>query len=234
MFYRRLSIAVAIVLFVQTSGRAEISSLSFNDFEDGTVQNWTRGNSPTPSNPINMATGGPDGIDDNYLHVAASGMPDVPGGRLVVTNSLGFGEEWTGDYIAAGIVGFSLDVLNLNDDVDLYMRMGLMSDQFAQTGFITPSFHLPAGSGWTNITFSIQEGDLVNDTGLAYADVFQSIETIRVYDNVLDNNYTGFIHGQDVAFGIDNVRALTAVPEPSTLGVLAMSGLLWTARRRRR
>jgi hypothetical protein len=234
MISRFSVLAVILSAVVGASARADISSLSFNDFEDGTVQDWTRGNNPSPTNPINVATGGPTGVGDNFLQVSASGMADVQGGRLVVTNAIGYGQTWTGDYISAGIVAINLDVINLNSSVDLYIRLGLSNDQFAQTGFITPSFFLPAGSGWMNHTFSILETDITNDTGLVYGDVFQSIETIRVYDNVLDSNYTGFIHGQPVAFGVDNIRAIAAVPEPSTLSFLMIGGTVLAGRRRRR
>ena len=232
--FLHLFVAFSFACVLTNAAQAEISPLTFHDFEDGTVMDWTRGNMPVPTNPTNVADGGPNGVGDNYLQITASGIPDVPGGRLVVTNSEQFGQDWTGNYLAAGITDISIDVINLNATVDLNMRLGFSNDQGAQTGFITPHVLLPAGSGWTTLTFSILEGEIFNDTGLVYSDVFQDIESIRVYDNSLPGNYTGFIHGQPVAFGLDNVRALTAIPEPSALAFLsACFGASFLRRRRR-
>ena len=58
---------------VLISGAAlAIGAGQVDDFEDGTVQGWSEGG-PSPNPPVNIATGGPDGADDNYLRNAASG-----------------------------------------------------------------------------------------------------------------------------------------------------------------
>ena len=231
---RSILAAFLTCVFLGSSAQAEISLMSFNDFEDGTTQDWTRGNFPVSDNPMNIATGGPGGVDDNFLQVTASGIPDVPGGRLVVTNAVGFGETWTGDYVGAGVTAISLDLINLST-FDLNIRLGLSDDQFGQTGFMTEDILLVAGAGWSSHTFSIAEADVINDTGLVYSDVFQNIETIRVIDNFLPF-YAGTVRGRPGAFGMDNVRALagTAIPEPSTFSLCGLVGALFASRRRRR
>jgi hypothetical protein len=68
-----------------------------DDFEDGTTQGWIvnlLGMAPPPPGalPINVPTGGPGGLGDNFLRLASLGG-NGPGSRLVVIN---LAPRWTG------------------------------------------------------------------------------------------------------------------------------------------
>src|SRR4051794_5356164 len=80
-------------------------------FEDGTTQNWATALlgvlNPVP--PLNISTGGPGGVDDNYLLLRAIGGSGA-GSRLTVIN---FGGQWAGDYLSLGITAIMFDAINL-------------------------------------------------------------------------------------------------------------------------
>ena len=45
-----------------------------DDFEDASTQSWgTGGANPVP--PVNISSGGPAGLDDNYLQMTSTGAP---------------------------------------------------------------------------------------------------------------------------------------------------------------
>ena len=72
-----------------------ISLSTFNNFEDGTAQEWSHG-APSP-NPPTIEDGGPDGAGDNYLQNSSRGFGGR-GSRQVMFNR---GAAWTGDYLDA-------------------------------------------------------------------------------------------------------------------------------------
>src|SRR5436190_14081933 len=85
-----------------------------DNFEDGTTQNWVinllnMGNPPPEAFPKNVPTGGPSGLNDNYLQLTSTGS-DGPGGRLV---GVQYKNQWSGNFLAAGISGISMNVNNL-------------------------------------------------------------------------------------------------------------------------
>ena len=52
-----------------------------DNFEDGTVQGWNIDlfGAGAPNPPININTGGPAGVDDNFLQYTTTGNPGGPG-----------------------------------------------------------------------------------------------------------------------------------------------------------
>ena len=97
-----------------------------DNFEDGTTQGWVvaLGGAAHPRPPVNIPSGGPTGAGDNFLFLTALGGQG-PGSRLTVINV----SQWTGDFIAAGISGVRMDLINLGP-TDLNLRL-LFSDESA-------------------------------------------------------------------------------------------------------
>lgn len=130
---------------------SQVSAGQVDDFEDGTTQNWFEGSG---TGPINVSTGGPDGVDDNYLMDTATGTAG-PGGRLVIRN---LGNQWFGDYTSESIVTITFDARAEINDLDLRLSITGSGGKFSTNNFVT----VTAGSGWTEVSLSILPSDFVS------------------------------------------------------------------------
>ena len=193
-----------------------------DDFEDGTVQGWHVGSSSHPFPPTNIATGGPGGVDDNWLRLTAIGGSGA-GSRLTVMNA----SQWTGDYVAAGVTSISMHLINLGS-TDLHLRLQFENwDGFSpvDVAMSSSAVVVPAGSGWVSVVFPIAPSDLT----LQFGNLTQAVTS---------TDFVRFFHSTSATFpgspitaqlGVDNIRA---VPEPGTLAACAL-GIGWLSRRRR-
>jgi hypothetical protein len=215
----RLLLSVRVLgLLALLSGWSPIASaisLGYvEDFEDGTTRGWDNGG--LAPNPVNVSSGGPAGAGDAFLQIGSLGGGGGPGSRLVVYNRV---PEWTGDYLAAGVDGISLDVNNLGQ-TDLVLRL-LIGDPVPGSpanSAITPGIALPAGSGWVSIQFSLAPQDLLPRTGTVEAALAGAVD-LRLF-----HNPAAAFPGPGIVamLGVDNVRA---VPEPGS-GLLLAGGAL--------
>ena len=124
-----------------------------DDFEDGTVQGWLTG-SVNQNPPINIATGGPGGVDDNFLRLTSTGGFG-PGSKMVVFND----DQWTGDYLGSGVSSVRMQVNNLGAN-DLVLRLILKDDAHGQSLTTLSPVNVPSGSGWTTVSFSLNSANL--------------------------------------------------------------------------
>ena len=202
-------------------------------FEDGTTSNWIInasgfGTPPVGALPVNVATGGPAGANDNFLQLTSLGGSGA-GSRLTVNNLA----QWTGDYIAAGIDAIAMDLRNLGPN-DLYLRL-LFADPAggpaANVAFSATPVLLPAGGDWVSVLFAISTGDLTAGLGNVTSALTGATE-VRLFHSVSD----AFPGGEIVAsLGVDNIEArqTTTVPEPATLALFGL-GLAGIGAMRRR
>lgn len=221
------SLATAVILAALVAPRlaAGVAIGQLDDFEDGTTQGWVVGllGSPHPAPPVNVSTGGPGGVDDNFLLLTAVGGVGA-GNRLTVINPA----QWAGDYVAAGATGIAIDARNLGN-TDLALRLlfedpsvGPPSNQAVSSNAIS----LPAGGDWTHVVFPITPGDLTAVLGSVDA-ALSNATAIRIFHGAT----AAFPGGPIVAqLGVDNIRA---VPEPTaaTLLAFALGGLALVRRR---
>jgi hypothetical protein len=186
-------------------------------FEDGTTDGWVVAllGAIHPAPPVNVATGGPGGADDNFLQLTSIGGSG-PGSQLVAINI----SQWSGDFITAGIFGIAMDVKNLGQ-TDLSLRL-VFSDPGVgppvNVAFSTVPYFLPAGRGWIPIHFPITPADLTAESGSVTA-ALQNTTALRLYHSA-DADFPG--DPTVAVLGVDNI---TATPEP-TSAVLLGSGLL--------
>lgn len=205
-----------------------VSIGQIDTFEDGTTQGWQinllgLGAPPVEALPANISTGGPAGVDDNYLRLTALGGSGS-GSRLSAINVA----QWGGDYLAGGVTALKMDAINLGA-TDLSLRL-LFADPQAgppdNQAFSTTAVLLPAGGGWTSLTFPISVAGLTAVTGNATG-ALSNVTELRIFHSVPAE----FPPGPVVAsLGLDNIQA---VPEPAAILLLgcALPRLL---RRRRR
>ena len=177
-----------------------------DNFEDGTTQGWVVGlglGASHPSPPINVATGGPLGADDNYLRLTAVGGAGA-GNRLTVINI----DQWSGDYTAAGISAISMDLRNLGTtdlNIRLYVEdpIGGPPTDAAVTGPVL----LPSGGDWTHAEFLIDSFSLTGLQGNVDT-LLTNVTSLRIFHSPL-----AVFPGPPIIaqLGVDNI---TAVPEP--------------------
>ena len=174
---------VCAIGFSTTANAAPILG-QVDDFEDGTTQGWVinllgMGSPPPATLPQNIATGGPAGVDDNFLQLTSIGG-NVAGGRLTAANPFG---QWAGDYLASGITVISMDVRNLGTS-DLELRL-LFEDPTFMTGpaniaVSTDSIFLAAGGGWQSVLFPIVPSALTAVLGNVN-DVLSNTTVVRIF-----------------------------------------------------
>ncbi|WP_372617509.1 PEP-CTERM sorting domain-containing protein [Falsiroseomonas sp.] len=223
--------ALALALAVTPIAAAHAAVIGQTDtFQDLTLSGWFAGGGAfvaTPAVPPAVtASGGPAGAGDAFMLVTATGGSG-PGSRLVAQNDT----QWAGNYLAAGITGIALDLRNFGTS-DLAIRLELL--RIPDDRIITSvAALLPAGGGWTNVSFSLASPDLTALLGAA-GDALGGLSLLRIV-----HAPTAAFTGPSVAvpviaqLGVDNVTALgttgggggIAVPEPSGLLLLA-TGLL--------
>lgn len=209
---------LAVLALGIAPAQATIVFGQIDDFEDETTQFWSGG-----SGPANIPTGGPAGVGDHYLQMTATGGSG-PGSRLGSYND----NQWNGDYLAAGVTSIEADLRNFGSTGDLSIRLLF----FGTGGNFTSTIPLmiPNDGDWHHVIFGITPADLTAVDG-----GFDVNATLAGTNRLLIRHQVGLPGGSfagtaiDGEMGMDNV---TALPEPTTLG-LVLGGLLLTVRRRR-
>src|SRR5690606_1652085 len=130
---------------------------------------WTSG-APNPNPPVVVDDAGPLGAGDSALRITGNG--GGPGGRLVALEST----LWTGDYVAAGVSGISIDLRNAGSN-GLSVRLA-----FNGPGgwFVTPAAPLPDFGGWTARQFETTPGSLVSAGGDDVAATLGGVTEMRL------------------------------------------------------
>jgi hypothetical protein len=205
--------------WLPTVARATITLGQIDNFEDGTTQNWQEGSSPNP--PTNVATGGPAGVGDHYLNMISSGIGSA-GGKQVDFNRT----QWAGDYLTAGVDRVSAMIANFGG-ADVTMRLSFERN-FGERYSTTAGVVVPADGLWHAVAFDITPADLTNVGGAATAsDVLAATQELRIL--AASAGPTWFGDQIQSSIGVDNI---TALPEPASVGLLAL-GALFALRRRR-
>lgn len=174
----KIRILIIITLFIGYQLEAQIASDFINDFEDDTTQGWINGGT-SPNPPTNIPSGGPDGIDDNYLEEISSGGSGE-GSRLIVFN---VNPEWQGDYTGAGVNQISFYAKN-GHTTDLYLRIGF-SGGVGSKMVTTNAVFLPSSqTDWIFITIPINAADFTMTNGPnTPGEVLLNVNGIRIFSN---------------------------------------------------
>ena len=173
---KKLLISFVILPFF---GFAQVELNQVDDFEDYTPQNWTKSSSILPNQ--NIATGGPLGIDDNFLRVQSPAN-----GQLVTFNKA----QWLGNYYRSNTANrikfISMDVRNSGTNI-IFLRLAFTNDNWTGTDPIfcsTNAIAVLPGEDWKTINFPITENAMTNiSTDQGYTSVFNGVTELRILHN---------------------------------------------------
>jgi hypothetical protein len=208
-----LTLVVAIFfVFGSVPRAAAVNAGQIDDFEDGGLANWANG----AVQPINVGSGGPLGLNDNYLQVTSDGSGI--NGRLTIFNR----SQWLGNYVVTGVNEIDLDLNNFGSTT-LSIRLAFKSGAFnGASGYLTSTaFSLAPGSGWQHFSFSITPATMTAFGAPSdFNTFFSNPAEFRIINEVGTSDLNGdLITGQ---LGVDNIAA-AAVPEPSVLALVGLS-----------
>ena len=205
--YTLAMIAMGLLLFAGSAKAIILGQI--DDFEDGTLQNWANGGEVGAPPVLNIDTGGPAGVGDNFMEVAAVGSG--PGQFLTVFNR----SQWLGNYLATGVTAIEMDLRNLGK-VDLTIRLGFKdAAEPGASGYVSQGFTLAPGGDWQHVIFLINPATM---TAVGSPDAFNTFFADGIQETRIINEMgTDSLNGDAVTgqLGVDNIHA---VPEPSAIG----------------
>jgi Thrombospondin type 3 repeat len=191
---------VVIAMLVLAARAHAITGGQADDFEDGTTDNWTEG-SPSPNEPVNVPSGGPDGAGDAYMQNVSSGGAGPGSGQV----SFNF-TQWVGDYTAAGVTAIEADMANPGV-TDLHMRIAVQGGAGTRFGSAT-AVDLPAGTGWQHVRFELSDLTLISGPDPLNT-VLTEVSVLRILSAAAGPDWEG---DRIVAtLNVDNITAIAAV-----------------------
>ena len=191
-------LAAAVLSALTASADAAITFGQVDNFQDGTTLSWAEGVA-SPNPPTNVASGGPRGAGDRYLE-NVSGGGGRAGGRMVMFN----GEQWAGDYNAAGVTQIDASLVNLGT-TPLFMRLALLSGTAVYGS--TEAIELPADGVWRRVTFGLTADALTKLEGTdTLGEALSRVATLRMLSAQEGPSLIG--DGLTGTLGVDDVRAL--------------------------
>jgi hypothetical protein len=189
----RLSLAIVLALLIVPSLGFGIGLGQIDDFETG-LQNWRSGsNNPNPPEAVILGGG-----SDRVMVVTANGGSGA-GSKLVVFNLA----QWSGDYIAAGVTGVSLDLENLSS-TELMIRLVVRG---AGGSFASDAVDLPAGANLGTVILSLLPNDLTH-VGVGPNDVdatLSNVTELRILHSAVPQSVGDVV---DASIAVDDITAV--------------------------
>jgi hypothetical protein len=177
-----IAVSAAIISSVLPPNSAAAITLGQADnFQDGGLHGWVGGGAGgVASAQMNIPGGGPSGAEDNYLQLSAGGTGGAP--RLLGYNQ----SQWTGDFLAAGVSGVAMDLLNSGASalsIRIAVREG--TGNSGTPGYAsTNAFNLPPDNAWHHALFLLDAADLtgVNSPQALTIDL-ANVKEFRILDS---------------------------------------------------
>jgi hypothetical protein len=163
---------------------------------------------------------------DFYMRMPVGINPGNRGSKLIAFNPT---DAWTGDFVAKGVTGVSLNFSNFSESDPVYLRIAISNlaspQQSGGTWWVTDAYEFFAPeSGWGNVSFQINEssmhrvGNLSGELGLdTFEETMSNINGFRILSSTL-----GYAAIGDEFYGVvgmDDIQLVT-IPEPSFISLL--------------
>lgn len=225
-FLAGLTFAVALTILSVAPANGQITLGQVDDFTAASAAGWTNGGA-SPNPPTHNTGLGLDGIA-GHLQETSDGAGS--GGRLLLFND---DARWTGDYFGAGVEGIQLDFDNRSGNgTDANLRVAFNG---AGGWFISDDILVADGSGWQTLGFDLLSLNHLAGGSGTLSDTFSNVTNFEILSSVSDTpgiGGAGIVQGDQIVadFRFDNI---TAVPEPSSLVLLAVSSIGLAVRRRK-
>lgn len=137
------------------------------------------------------------------------------------------GDAFVGDWIAAGIVGFTLDIRHdLDQPLTIFGRFATPQNNPGASAFSSITVE---PNTWTTVVFDVTEdsNDIISFGSGDYQSVFSNIGNVQLGFEVPQG-----LAGQDIPVRLDIDNAGVIIPTPGTVGLLGLAGMGLVRRRR--
>ncbi|WP_157717190.1 T9SS type A sorting domain-containing protein [Formosa sp. Hel1_31_208] len=149
-----------LALLMSSLTWAQVVANQVDDFEDGSTENWQIGGAAGPENmPMNVATDGPAGVDDNFLTYTSLGGAGVAS-KMVIFNA-GPTSQWSSNFSSEGVIAIRMNVRALTNNLNLRVAFQGSGTRICTTNAVT----VLAGTGWSEITIPISASDFTLVSG---------------------------------------------------------------------
>ena len=217
---------LVVTVVLGTGFTASAATVPFTETFSADAANWrdTTGTSPLDWS----AAGGPNGgaFTQTAFSFANSAANDTPILFRAQDEFGSSGGAFVGNWVTDGVTGFAASV---RQDTGVPLNFFVRFASPANFPGANNVFFVPVPSGtWTDIFAPLPNANLIYEGPLTYNQVFSNVGHVQIGVAV-----PGSLAGSqaDFQFGLDNV---SIVPEPATLGLLAIGGLAGFLRTRRR
>ncbi len=190
---------ILLVIFCSTIAISQVTGGQVDDFEDGTTQSWSEGG-PSTNPPINISTGGPTGVNDNFLQNDSSGGTGA-GSKMVMFNP---SIKWGGNYTSAGITSITCDVRVSTNTLNLRIAMTGPGGRIASAN----SVDVAPSLNWTKITFPVTASDMALAGGTNGASTLSNVTELRILSSTSPSWQGASINAR---LEIDNITAETTL-----------------------
>lgn len=242
MYTPRLIVLVCLFSIFTSFAKVSAYTEVLSDFTNQT-DNWG-GGAPSTLSSIDAINPG-----NSYLRTEIN----VYGGqsqrnklvvRRPVNSNLIGSDPWLGDFIARGVQRVELDFNNWSTDDTVYLRLALsnVTNPMISSGtwWVSTTYTTFAPeSGWGHASFNIIEsemqrvGDFNGGFGLdPFVDTMSDVKGFRFIASSTGNSALGDEYSGTI--GMDNVRLISAIPEPSISAIImGLLAALCLSRRQR-
>ncbi|MFM8655015.1 MAG: PEP-CTERM sorting domain-containing protein [Verrucomicrobiota bacterium] len=219
-----LILAVTVSTISLASG--VVSMTSVDDFS-ASSESWQIGGAGIQ--PVRVASAGPDGLTGYLSHL--SDGSSATGKWLMWTSHA----DWTGNYLSAGITGISLWTNVSSGSSPVSLRVA-----FDGAGGWFYSSALSISTGWAAQLFSLNSSNFTYATGSGgtglYNDTFSGVTRFEILagGGAVSYRSGGDLLQAGTSTNTILIDTITAVPEPSSLSLLAigLGGLVLLRRQR--